>query len=108
MLLMCLFLPSSVVTELCDGFSCGSDWDFVEPQSFSCSKKHFYSCTDAQKEMWSEEPHVKAPPISRRRMMPPTPLQNSDASFAEEQGQSEVEDQMWSARDRVVIAKAKQ
>ena len=25
--------PSSVVTEFCDGFSCCSDWEFVEPQS---------------------------------------------------------------------------
>ena len=27
--------PSSVVTEFCDGFSFRSDWEFVEPQSFS-------------------------------------------------------------------------
>ena len=26
-----LVSPSSVVTELCDGFSCCSEWDFVEP-----------------------------------------------------------------------------
>ena len=32
-----LVSPSSVVTEFCDGFSCCSDWDFVEPQSFSFS-----------------------------------------------------------------------
>ena len=31
--------PSSVVTEVCDGFLLGSDWEFVEPQSFSFSKK---------------------------------------------------------------------
>ena len=31
--------PSSVVTEFCDGFSCCSDWNFGEPQSFSFSKK---------------------------------------------------------------------
>ena len=30
---------SSVVTEVCDGFSSGSDWEFLEPQSFSFSKK---------------------------------------------------------------------
>ena len=34
-----LVFPSSVVTEVCDGFSLGSDWEFVEPQSFSFSKK---------------------------------------------------------------------
>ena len=99
--------PSSVVSELCDGFSCGSDLDFVEPQSFSFFKKRLHSWTVAQKEMWSEEPQVKAPSISRRRMMPPTPLQNSYASLVEEQGNFEVEGQ-WSARDRVVIAKTKQ
>ena len=31
--------PSSVVTELCDCFTCYLDWDFVEPQSFSFSQK---------------------------------------------------------------------
>ena len=103
-----LVSSSSMVTELCDGFSCGSDWDFVEPQHCSFSKKRVHSCTDAQKEMWSEEPQVKAPPISRRRMMPLTPLQNSHASLEEEQGHFEEEDQIWSARDRVVIAKTKQ
>ena len=50
-------------------------------------------------EMWYEEPQVKAPPLSRRRMMPLAPLQNSYSSFEEEQGHFEVEDQMWSARD---------
>ena len=34
--------PSSVVTEFCDGFSCCSDWEFVELQSFAFSKSlHF-------------------------------------------------------------------
>ena len=32
-----LVSPSSVVTELCDVSPCGSDWEFVEPQSFSFS-----------------------------------------------------------------------
>ena len=35
--------PSSVVNEFCDGFSCCSDWDFVEPQSFSFSCSLLYS-----------------------------------------------------------------
>ena len=30
--------PSSVVTAFCDVSPCGSDWEFVEPQSFSFSK----------------------------------------------------------------------
>ena len=41
-------------------------------------------------------------------MRPPTPLQNSYSSFEEEEGHFEVEDQMWSARDRTIIAKTKQ
>ena len=52
-----------------------------------------------------ESSPAKAPPLSR--MMPPTPLQNSNSSF-EEQSQNEVEDQIWSARDRTVIASTKQ
>ena len=57
--------PSSVVTEFCGGFSCCSDWDFVELQSFSFSKKRAHSCTVTQ------EPQVKASPLPRRRMRPP-------------------------------------
>ena len=30
-----LVSPSSVVTEFCNVSSCCSDWEFVEPQSFS-------------------------------------------------------------------------
>ena len=30
---------SSVVTECCDGFSCCSDWEDVEPQSMSSLQK---------------------------------------------------------------------
>ena len=37
-----LVSPSSVVTELCDVSSCCSDWEFVEPQSFSFSKKRVW------------------------------------------------------------------
>ena len=59
--------PSSVVTEFCVGFSFCSDWDFVEPQSFSFSKKRVHSCTVTQEEMWFEEPQVKAPPIIKKK-----------------------------------------
>ena len=37
-----LVSPSSVVTELCYASPCCSDWEFVEPQSLSLSKK---ACT---------------------------------------------------------------
>ena len=102
---MCLF---PVVIEFCDGFSCCSDWEFVEPQSFSFSTKRAHSWTVTQEEMRFEGSQAKAPPLSGRRMMPPTPLQNSYSPFGEEQGHFEVEDQTWSARDRTVIAKTKQ
>ena len=72
-----LVSPSSVLTEFCDGLSCCSDWEFVEPQ----------------KEMRYESSQVKAPPMSRRRMMPPTPLQSSYSSFEEEHNHSK-----WTTR----------
>ena len=101
-----LVFRSSVVTKFCDGFSCCSDWDVVEPQPFSSSKKRAHTCTVTQVRF--EGPQVKAPPPSRRRMVPPTPLQSSYSSFEEEQEHFETEDQMWSSRDRTVIAKTKQ
>ena len=41
-------------------------------------------------------------------MMPPTPLQNSYSALDEEHRHFEVEDQIWSARDRTVTARTKQ
>ena len=43
-----LVSPSSVVTECCDGLSCCSDRELVEPQSFSFSKKRAHSWTVTQ------------------------------------------------------------
>ena len=103
-----LVSPSSVVTEFCGGVSCCSDCEFVEAQSFSFSTKRAHSWTVTQEEMRFEGSQVKALPLSRRRMMPPTPLQNSYSSFEEEQEHFEVEDQIWCARDRTVIARTKQ
>ena len=94
--------PSFVVAEFC-----WSDSEFVEPPTFSLSKKRAHSCTVTQEEMRFECSPVKAPPLSRRRMRPPTPLQNSNYSFGEEQERFEVEDQMWSARERTIIARTK-
>ena len=90
--------PSSVVTELCDVSSCCSDWESVEPQSFSFSKKRVWTTT--QEEMRYEDSPVKAPPPSRRRMTPPTPLQNSYSSFEGKQEHYEVENQIWRAREK--------
>ena len=102
-----LVSPSSVVTEFCDGLSCCSDREDVVPQSFSFSKKRARSWTVTQEEMRFESAQVKAPPLSRRRTMPPTPLQISYLLFEEEQEHFEVEDQIWSARDRTIIARTK-
>ena len=65
-----LVFPSSVVTEFCDGFSCYSDWEDLAPKE----------------EVRYESSQVKAPPSSKGRMMPPTPLQNSNDTFEEDQG----------------------
>ena len=47
-----------------------------------------------------EDSPVKAPPPSRRRMTPPTPLQNSYSSFGGEQEHYEVDSQIWRAREK--------
>ena len=83
--------PSSVVTEFCDGFSGCSDWEFVEPQSFSFSRNRALCCTSMQEEMRYEGSQGKAPSITRRRMIPPAPLQNSPTSFERQQGSHEGE-----------------
>ena len=98
-----LVSPSSVVTKFCDSFFlhgvgiCGTT-------VISFSKKRAHSCTVTQVRF--DGPQVEAPPLSGRTMMPPTPLQKSYSSFEEEH--FETEDQMWSSRDRTVIAKTKQ
>ena len=54
-----------------------------------------------------EGPPVKAPPLTRRRMMPTTPQQCSHSSCEELQWQTEIEVQgsSWSSRERKVTAK---
>ena len=59
-----LVSPASVVTEFCDSLSFCSDWDLVEPQPFSFSKKRGHSCTVTQEEMRFESSQVKARPLS--------------------------------------------
>ena len=101
-------VPSSVVTELCDVSPCCSDWEFVEPQSFSFTKKRAHYGTDTQEEMKYEGPPVIAPPLSRRRMTPPTPVQHSYTSFVSHQGRYEEEGRGWNARERTIIVRTKQ
>ena len=47
-------------------FSCCPDWEFVEPQSFSFSKKRAHCCTATQEEMRYESTQVKAPPSIKK------------------------------------------
>ena len=104
-----LVSPSSVVTVFCDVLSLCSDREFVEPQSFTFSpKKRALRCTSTQEEMRYEGLQGKAAPIARKRVTPPTPLQNSYTSFEGEQGSYEVEGRGWSARERTIIARTKQ
>ena len=46
-----LVSPSSVVIELCDVSPCCSDWELMEPQSFSFSKKRALCCACTLEEM---------------------------------------------------------
>ena len=97
-----------MVTELCDVSPCGSDWELVEPQSCSFSKKRAHCGTDTQGEMRYEGSPVKALPLSRRRMTPPTPMQNSNTSCVRDHGRYVEEGRGWNARERTIIARTKQ
>ena len=101
-----LVSPSSAVAEMCDGVSSDSDWEFVEPESFSFYTKRSIVCAENQGEMSYEVTPVKAPPSTRRRMMPPTPQQFSRSSTDERQWQADLEAQrsIWSTRERMVIS----
>ena len=54
----------SVVTLMCEGVHSGSEWEFVEPQSFSFSKKRKFACVENQEG-------------TNRRMRTPLPQQSS-------------------------------
>ena len=51
---------------------------------------------------------VIALPLSRRRMRPPTLVQNSYISFVRDHGRYEEEERGWNARERTIIARTKQ
>ena len=80
-----LVSPSSVVTECWGGVSLDSDWEFVEPRSFSCSNERSVVLEENREEMSYEGTPVNAPPASRRRIMPPTPQQGSHPLIEEMQ-----------------------
>ena len=83
----------TAVADMCEGVFLDSDWEFVEPQSFSFSKKRSIVCAENQGEMSYEGTPVKGPPRFRRRMMPPKPQQISHSSTDERQWQADVEPQ---------------
>ena len=62
-----------------------------------------YAGRDEIRRLTSEKP-----PITRRRMTPPTPMQISYTSFERKQGSFEEEGRGWNARDRTIIARTKQ
>ena len=106
-----LVSPSLAVVEMCEGVSSDSDWELVERQSFSLQKKRSIGRAENQGKMSFEGTPVKAPPSTRRRMMPPTPQQCSYSSIEasstdERQRQADLEAQrsIWSTRERKEIA----
>ena len=66
-----LVSPSSAGAQICEGVSSDSDWEFVEPQPLSFSKKRSIVCAENQGEMSYEGMPEKEPPSTRRRMMLP-------------------------------------
>ena len=87
--------------------SLGSDSEFVEPRSLSCSKKRSIVLQGNRGGMSYEGAPVKTPPNTRRRMLPPTQQQSSHSSTDERQWQAEMEAQgsIWNARESTVIAR---
>ena len=101
---------SSVVTEFCDVLSLRSDRARIrgtEVLFFVSQKRALCVTTSTQEEMRYEGSQVKASPISKRRMTPPTPMQKPYTSFEKEQGGYEEEGRGWNARERTNIARMK-
>ena len=70
-------------------------------------KKRAHCGTDTQEEMRYEGSPVKAPQLSRRRMTPPTPMQNSYTFFVRDHRRFEEEGRGWKARERTIIVRIK-
>ena len=100
--------PSSVANEFCDGFSFCSDWECVEPQSFSfspkaCSLLESYAARDEVRRLTSESASaIKKKNDAAHCKIRIHRLKTSKGLF-------EVKDhQTWSACDRTVIARTEQ
>ena len=121
LLRMCLFPPTSAVVVRSEPLVSDSDWEVVEPQSFSFSRKRRAVCVENQENMSCEGTRVKAPLPSSRKIMPPTPQQGSQSPIEAMQWQTEVEDKeggsyekefegehRWTACHKRVIARTEQ
>ena len=96
---MCLCLPSSAAV-VSEALLSDSDWETVEPQSFSFSRKRPVVCAENQEDRRHEGTPVKATPASRRKVVPPTPRQSSHSSIETAQWQAEVEDRESGCREK--------
>ena len=107
--------PSSCVVVMSEALLSDFDWEIVEPQSFSFSRKRRAVGVENQEKMSYEGTLVNAPAASRRKIMPPQ--QSLQSSIEAMQLQTEVEDQesgsyetefegehRWTARDETVGA----
>ena len=69
-------IPSSSLVVMSEALLSDSDWEIVEQQSFSFSRKRQAVCVENQEDMNYDGTPVKAPLASRRKIMPPTPQQS--------------------------------
>ena len=72
--------PSSMVV-IGRALLSNSDCEMVEPHSFSFSRKRQAFCVENQEDIHYDGTPVKAPPASRRKIMPPTPRQSLQPSI---------------------------
>ena len=72
--------PSSLVV-MSETLVSDSDCEIVEPQSFSLSRRRQAVCVENQEDMNYDGTPMKAPPASRRKIMPPTPHQSLQSSI---------------------------
>ena len=66
-----------VVTLMCADARSDSEWDSVEPQSFSFSTKRNFACVENQEDMNCERTLAKAFPCPTRRVRTPLPQHSS-------------------------------
>ena len=98
---MCLFpLRLWSPSYVCDGTLVALIWILWNRSPF-LSPKSVHVVVQIRRKRGSP---VKAPPHSRRRMTPPTPVH----LLCEDQGRYEEEGRGWNARERTIIARSKQ